>query len=385
MAIVFISYLSVILVISGSIYLALKFHKSWYAPLKELAIKPEFGGINIFLGAMVGYLGSHFDKEIYNATGRLYLPASWTGGIPRIEGQFTIAPVFFWILVIFTVIAFIATVSAQGSAAAEINAEFRSSLNRLFTMPPNGFLDEYRKLALGSGRLVMDLPPTLRRRQHQELIRTLLLSICNVVKEYDGGRNSCVYGCNIMLYFGTGSSRFNARRKALRKNIRCIERGVALENLAGVLELQRILSISCHTGVNPDTRLQKLALPIPMTSGPLDVLDYIPGAPLTFATGKPAAYRSQKDLIEKVEKNRRFSSNVLDDLIATLNAQNESVQAVICIPLYSYYTSGVPEAIGILNIHKNIIDEHFEAKYRNFGDLLAPLVQNLERAVSLYP
>lgn len=189
-----------------------------------------------------------------------------------------------------------------------------------------------------------------------------------------------------MLFLGSTTPKFLSKLPILQANIKCIETGVALQNLAGVLELQLPLSVSSDTERQADHRLAALALPLPVSQpGPLDELRYIPGAPLAFASGNSRVYRNQTDLIGQVDNNRRFSSTVLNDLASTLQGQSNSVQGLICIPLFDYFSPNSPIAIGVLNIHKSQSDEQIEEKFSNLGPLLAPMVLNLERLVSIYP
>ncbi len=366
--------------------LALIYRARIAAFVHRLALKPFFGGINTALGIVVGYFGSHFDKEIYYATGRLYIPPAWTGGKVWIPGELSYVPIFFWTLTALTIFCFVAALSAQGAASAEVNNEFRAAFKKLLTMPNRGFLNDYKDAALISSRLAMDIPPSgILLPGLQLTIRAQLEAICRVVKRYDNEKQENSYGCNVMLYFGAGTPKFLSQLPTLTANIKCIENAAALENLAGVLELQLPLSVCSETGRHPDSRLTALALPLPVTSGAIDDLDFIPGAPLAFASRNARVYRNQTDLIEKLDKNRRFSSKVLKDLVETLDNQSDSVQGLICIPIFDYYARNPLIPIGVLNIHKNESDEHIEEKFSNLGPLLAPMIQNLEKLLSLYP
>lgn len=354
--------------------------------VNKLALKPFFGGINTALGISVGYLGSHFDKEIYYTIGRFYIPPAWTDGKMWVSGQLTYVPIFFWTLATLAILGFVAALSAQATASAEVNEEFRAAFKKLFTMPNRGFLNAYKDSALISAKLAMDLPQTgIPLLTVQSAIRAHLEAICRIVKQYDNEKQENTYGCNIMLYFGSSTPKFLSQLPMLQASIKCIENAVALQNLAGVLQLQLPLSVCSETGRHPDARLTDLALPLPEILGPFDELDFIPGAPLAFASRNSRVYRNQTDLIEKVDKNRRFSSKVLNDLVTTLDGQSGDVQGLICIPIFDYFAGNPAVPIGILNIHKSRSDEHIEEKFSNLGPLLAPIIQNLEKLLSLYP
>ena len=300
-------------------------------------------------------------------------------------GTLTFGPIIFWPLAFFSAWGIYKSLTAQSETIMKVNDEFRAAFDRLFTMPSKGFLQVYMEAALASSKVTNAVPSSVSVDKLEEVIRNQLDNICKVVKRYDNEGLEFVYGCNVMLYYGSSTPEFLTKFSEIDSTIKCIERGVAIQNLAGVLQLKLPLSVRSDTSRLPDTKLVPLALPVAATGGTFDELDFIPGAPLTFASRAARVYQNQEELIGLLDSNRRFSSRVLDDLVSTLGIQNDSVQGLICIPLYDYFAPSPLFPIGVLNFHKNRSDEFISKKFSILEPLLAPLVQNLEKLLSVYP
>ena len=349
---------------------------------RELFLLPVIGGLTTVFGVLSGYLGSHYDHRIGAATYPAFLPGA---------GAMDVAVTVFWGVVFLFAACFTATAWAQKVSDDTVNGEFKESLRALFTMPAKGFLQRYQKISLASTNFIWALPPSLPLPKLEHAIRVQLGSICNVVKEYDGAGGTASYGCNVMLYVAAGTPKFLADAVALQKRLRCIETGVAVTNLAGVLDLKLDLSISSTTNFNPDSHLKPLALPIPHVApspagGKQDFSKVVPGAPHAFVSGKELVFGNQKELIDEVDRNRGFSSTVLAELTDILGAQAAHVQSLICIPLFAAPQGTTPPApIGVLNIHRSVTDPHAAAKFEYLSPLLTQLVQNLGNLIEQLP
>ncbi|MEO7494933.1 MAG: hypothetical protein ABIT83_12625 [Massilia sp.] len=282
----------------------------------------------------------------------------------------------------------------QNLSNAETNGEFKASLRALFSMPGRGFLQRYQEISLASVNFMWSLPQSLPLAQLEHAIRVRLECICQVVREYDREGSGVGYGGNVMLYVDTTGSRFASAvvLAALQERTVCIETGVAITNLAGVLDLQLPLSIRSTGSFSPDTNLTAMALPIPRrppneSATRRNVDNVIPGAPYAFVSEQALVFCNQHELVNKVASNRLFSSVVLHQLSEVVAAQAAHVQALICIPLYG---AARPEAghrapIGIVNIHRNQPDPHATAKFEYLAPLLVPLAQSLGNLVEQLP
>lgn len=354
--------------------------------LKAVFLSPLFGGFTAVLGVVAGYLGSYHDKEIFASLFNIYWPTHWFQN----EAAHVFDPnsTYFWISVFGFGAGFSGTFWAQNLSSHQTNREIQEALKRLFTMPPKGFLSSYQKLVIFSNEVERGLPVGATLADLQVAIRMQLETMCGVVIAYDNQAKPALFAANVMQFVPSGSSQFAANITTLQTETKCIETGVSIANLAGVLQLQLPLSVDSRPGLAPDSNLRALCLPIPqLGGGTLDEMKLIPGAPLCFASGKPHVYRNQSDLIKKVDENRGFSSTVLSELKDILGAQAHTVQCLICIPLYEYSSVGPGPRlpIGVINIHKDQDDEHIEDKFLVLGPLLAPVVRNLEVLMSMHP
>jgi hypothetical protein len=346
---------------------------------KELALLPFVNAALTIAGVLAGYLGSHYDKRISDSMMSLvFVPGT----------SFDLAVTMFWLVLLVFFACLTGTAWAQKQSEDALNGEFKESLRALFTMPAKGFLQRYQNISLTSTNFIWSLPSTLPPAQLEQAIRIQLVSICNVVKEYDGPGSTATYGCNVMLFVPVGSGFFAANQAPLQARLKCIEAGVAITNLAGVLDLQLKLSISSSSSSAPDPTLTPLALPIPHatlnSAGQTQYDQVVPGAPYAFASERELVFANQQQLIDEVATNRGFSTTVLRELEALLGPQSAHVQSLICIPLFAAPQTGAtspPQPIGVLNIHKSETDAHAASKFEYLSPLLTPLVQNLGNLV----
>ena len=238
--------------------------------------------------------------------------------------------------------------------------------------------------------MMLQLPTPLPVPQLEKLIRLQLDFICNVVKAYDSEGSAVGFGCNVMRYVDAAGPGFAAQQASLQARTKCIETGVAISNLAGVLDLQLPLSIHSTSSSQPDANLVALALPVPrnLANGTVDITKVLPGAPYAFAARKELVFGNLAELIDEAERNRGFSSTVVNELKEVFRAQQNSIQALICIPLYpppvQPSVAGMAP-IGVLNIHRNTHDQHTSGKFEHLSPLLAPLVENLGNLVARLP
>lgn len=364
--------------------------RNFYFRVRELLIGffllPFVGGITTVLGIVAGYLGSRFDDAIYDSLFRIYYPTL------LIDPQATSVKIFdfdatvFWLLVAICGTCFTGTFWAQNVSSKRTTHEMHAALKQLFTLPPKGFLGRYQQLMSLSNRVEKSLPSPCQLTDLDVAIRIQLDTICAVCVAFDNQRLAPVYGANVMRFVKSGTADFLARQAVLQQETRCIEAGVSIANLAGVLQLHLPWSVNSASVKSPDATLRPLSLPVPVArQGEPDELDYVPGAPLAFALGKTRIYQTQSQLVGIVDGNRRFSSHVLADLEQVLGAQKTTVQCLMCIPLFTNPVTGPRERIGVINIHKNQADLQIEEKFETLGPMLAPFVENLENLVAIAP
>lgn len=344
----------------------------------KLFLLPFFGGLTTVFGIIAGYIGSLYVNEIKDSLFSLYHPAWFGWEQVAFDGRSTL----FWACCVISGLSFSGTFWAQARTGNETNDAIKNSLNRLMTLPPEDFLLNYSDFLILSNSVERDLPSPMTLAQWEQAVRVQLSSICNVCSNFDSNGRRTRFAANVMLFVQAGGTYFSSTQATLQAETRCLETGVSIANIRGVLRLQLNLSAT-DVSNNPDTNLSAMCLPVPVDVG--NSLIYIPGAPLAFAQGQTQVYRNQADLIGLVERNRQFSLTVLEELRRVLVAQNDSVKCLMCIPLFSDQSQGPGTVIGVLNIHKSTDDEFIQDKMQNLEPLLAPLVRNLEVLLWLLP
>lgn len=352
--------------------------------LLNLFLLPIFGGVATICGVFAGYLGSHYDDIVFKSFYPFFLsrqPISWE------------ATSFYLMTWIFG-ISFTGTYWAQAVTNKQSNKEFQAALERLVTVPPRGFLENYRILSIvffdfSTNFLAAVATASLSgtvvaTTQIEDAIRTQLECILKVVTAYDSSSGGdTVYAANIMFYIAVINPAFAAQKAGLSARIKCIEHGVDIGNLSGVLDLQLTLSVRSDTGTLVDDKLTALALPVPQPLPGQRLSDHnalIPGAPFAFATKQAMMYGEQQELFDKIRDNNYLTANVKNELQTILQAQAGHVQTLICIPLFP---SGAPssEPVAILNIHKNKPDDRAVAKYGELLPLLGAMTRGLGNLV----
>jgi hypothetical protein len=341
-------------------------------------LHPAFGFFSSVVGILAGWLGSHFDNRIGTARFALTLDRS----------QIDFQVLSFWAATALFGICFSGTFWAQSASSArsnqglqDANRELHDAIDKLRTVPPKGFLSFYERFATLSTAIRWNLDPSLPVDELKLAIRMQLDWIIKVVEKFDDHGVNVFYGANVMRHIGAGDSKFAANSAAYASRIKCVESGVPVSALAGVLDLELDLSVSSVTGTAPDSNLSPLCLPISLNGGAIDLDWLIAGAPLCFASGKITVYQNQEALIKHVADSPNFTPNVKNQLKEILSGQHLFVQALISIPLYDKARS----KIGVLNIHKARADDFIAEKIALLAPLLGPMVNNLGNLVAELP
>jgi hypothetical protein len=343
--------------------------------LLKLFLHPAYGGVATVAGVFAGYLGSHYDDIVF----RSYYPAFW----PNVTLSWEATS--FYILTFIFGASFTGTYWAQAVTSKESNADLHEALDKLVTVPPRGFLEKYQQLSLKFHDFSTAFQSLVAAADEDEIkvaIRTELEFVLKVARSYDSSAgDDAVYGANIMVYLASGTPIFTTKKADLERRIKCIEAGVDIERLSGVLDLQRELSVRSDTGNAVDDKLTDLALPVPQRLPGRPLADHpalIPGAPFSFAIGAPLIYGEQGELVEKVRNSAHFTTTVKTDLEQILLAQAKDVQTLICIPLYPTGLPGGGAPVAVLNIHKNQRDPKAVARFTQ----LLPMLSTMTRALA---
>jgi hypothetical protein len=254
----------------------------------NLFLFPLFGGITTIAGIVAGYLGSLWVNEIKDSFFHIYYPTSWLHVNPPTAKVFDANSTIFWIIAIFAGLSLSATFWAQTKSSDETNRKLHKSLDNLLTLPPRDFLITYSDFLILSNSVEKTLPSPVALADLELAVRMQLSAICAVCAKFDATGVRTDFAANIMMFLEAGSSKFTSDQPMLQGETRCIESGVAISNLRGVLRLELNLSATA-TSNSPDLSLRAMSLPVPMDTG--NALIYVPGAPLAFAAGQTQVYQ----------------------------------------------------------------------------------------------
>jgi hypothetical protein len=335
----------------------------------KVFLHPAFGFFSSIIGIIAGWLGSHFDTKISAA--KFGFTLNWT----LIDWNV----LAFWLATMLFGVCFSGTFWAQSASASKSNRELHDAIDKLRTLPPKGFLGFYEPLATLSVNIRWNFASTPTVNQLKQAIRIQLECILKIVEKFDDHGGGVYYGANVMLYIDSSDTKFLTNSSVYTSTIKCMESGVLITALAGVLQLQTELSVSNLTGTHPDSNLTALCLPISLQGGVIDLDWLLAGAPLSFADKKVLVYESNDELYSHVDNSANFTPTVKNQLKTILLAQTDFVQALINIPIYDKSGGG---PIGVLNIHKNISDNFIADKIALLKPLLGPLVKNLGNLVA---
>lgn len=344
--------------------------------LLRLFSYPLFGGVATVAGVIAGYLGSHYDQQVFSS----FYPVFWPHTV------FSIEATLFWCFTLTFGMSFTGTFWAQAETSTQTNGEMQSALRELLTIPPRGFIQSYRNYAVSAVEFLAALDtPALTPQQIESAVRTQLDILLKTIAAYEAPGTGTVYGANIMLFVDATGAFFAQHRAALQQRVRCIEPGVDIANLTGILDLNLQLSVRSDTNAAPDDRLTALALPVPKAPahGVLsDLKGVVPGAPYCFVKQTEAVYVGQSEMLMEISSNNHFTIHVVEELRSILSRQAADVQSLVCVPLYAVPATAARLPIGVLNVHKNTRDERAPGKFLLLGPLLAPLLTIVGKLVS---
>jgi hypothetical protein len=287
------------------------------ATLVELILTHPFvTGATTIVGVLAGYLGAHFDKDIAAS----FLKLWFFDGMKLDAGatSFWIALLGFGFLFAYsgaaqarradrfsTRLASISSaIDSKTDALRERAEEIDDRVRLLYTLPPPGFLEEYRDAVLNATQsLFFTLPDCKLPYGSRDLtIRVQLVNILALAREFDSDGKKARYGCNIML-FRRSVDMSDTDAAGYEGMLRFADRATSVKKLYGVLELQPELSVSSDSmSAEPDTKLTPFCLPVPGSSLVISdcfTVDVLPGAVDAFASKKAAVIETPEDWLER--------------------------------------------------------------------------------------
>lgn len=364
---------------------------------QQLFLWPLFGGVTTFFGVVAGYLGAHYDKEIANT----FAPCCLFGN------NLALGPTLFWAATVIFGGCFTGTFWAQARSSARISermvgttedidkktdgllqaaSQLEERVRRLHTLPPVGFLETYRDIVIQSEEayelsrsLPLDFPALTMA------VRTQLLGILQLARAFDPDGTRAVYGVNLMLYYNSADLS-KAELVDVSNRIVFIEKGVSVENLDGILDLVYEFSVSSLSDVDADTRLPRMALPIPKLSDEerkkRTMNGVLPGAPDAFTSRLEAVIETPDDWKDLANKDH-FTSVLRNQLTEFFEHKSEWMQSFVSVPLFAPGSHNTETPIGIINIHRNLPNELAAEKFELLSPLLVPITLTLSRLIWL--
>lgn len=368
---------------------------------ERLFLWPLFGGITTIWGLITGYLGSHYDNEVWSAPYPLFWPVETAEKI-----TFSFPATLFAASALLFGVSFAATLWAQARSSRRATAELRAAtenvsvkadslkektedldglIRQLYTLPPKGFLVSYGDAIRMANEAFFDIEDGATEEDIGLAIRMHLALILQLASGFDDDGEKSEYGCNVMIFVPAAGLDDDAARK-IDARMKFVEPGVTVKRLKGALVLLRPLSVSSSALKGPDPKLTQFALPVldlPLDASSEQARAILPGAPLAFARRSEAAIESPDDWLER---STPFSENIRRDLKKFFEEQKGVLQSFISIPLYgqSGANGGDEEPIGILNIHRSVPNRLLAEKLELFAPLLTPIVILLGRLLSEY-
>jgi len=380
--------------------------------LSRFLLNPWFAGGTTIAGVVAGWLGAHFDEDIAHA----HFPLGWPGN------TFSIGATIFWLVTGLFAVCYASTLKEQArvadrtsealdavahtatemsshvgdiegkthtlvSVAGEIDhktvalqsqtANLERLVQRLHTLPPIGFLQEYA----ASGRLLVEMThradPTLDPEALESLLRAQLVCVLKIVTVFDEGGANARYGCNLLLHRNPAALGPTERVELQARLRRFVEAGVEVSGLAGVLEARPALSVSSDSNAQPDPRLAPMALPVPHLDANVDPLEgpVLPGAPYTFLSGEASAFEVATDL-ERLSEDGRFTRFLVDRLRAFFAAPDSAIRSFACFPIYA---PGIQEArpIAVLSVHRDTENPSAAERLALLNPMMVPLCAGL--------
>lgn len=358
---------------------------------ERLFLLPFFGGITAICGVFAGYLGSHFDKEVWVA----YWPWFWPDTVfsPEASSVWAAAWTFgacftgtFWGQARSSKRATDGLHDASRLVASKTDSLTAKTdaldglVRQLHTLPPRGFLVKYRDaIRLANETFFSVQAPDATTDEIAAAIRTQLICVLKLASAYDVDGEKATYGCNLMVFRDAKSLR-NDEASAIDSRMRFVDSGVTVTKLAGALDLLLPLSVSTSSQDRPDPALNAFALPVPAVSkAESGVL--LPGAPLAFVDRTEAVIESPEDWLSR---SGSFSSKVQAELKVFFDERSNVLQSFASIPLYSSTTTNGEAPIGVLNIHRNLPNKLLAEKLELFAPLLVPITSLLGRLLWTY-
>ena len=348
---------------------------------KRVCLSPYFATAGTLLIIVAGGMGSIWSDEVRNAFPFVGPPYN----------HLCIHAFVFWFFALLASAFFFFrqdAVDKEQARAQRETIERAKELSLLIrTLPPADFLGVFSLLynkATKAAETIFGPPKsTADVAVFEQAVRTMLRFLAILVQQFDGADPKVRYAANIMIFRNTASMT-SAHREALRKRLKFSDEAVAIDQLKGVLELMKNLSVVIDdSNVQPDNEVTDIVLPVPRTQVLEGKYLVLPGAPQAFVEKGPQTYPSTDQLASWCKHNGDFAQHIQQKVVEYYQGA-KLLRSFVSIPVFPNDDQGeddkTKDPIAVVNIHcdrENILrvesGENGRDSVSQFYDVIRPM------------
>lgn len=303
---------------------------------------------------------------------------------------------------------------ARQSMLAETD-KLKLLVERLETLPPDGFLQEFQALYKEVANLPLAplLDEDTSSADIEQAIRTVLIAIASLAQKFDGKVESEKYVANLMLCKTNAQiQNLNSKDKADLESrlIFCPDLPVPkLGGLAAVLDLVPQLSSDFSGQLQNDAHIPSIALPVPerldVDLGPTLGQRYtvLPGGPFVAALRQYAAFESIRALLSWCDNKADFTQSTILEINQFFhNGAGANIKSFISVPVCIITQKSAPpfdvfgglpreidtdrreDCLAVLNIHSKSEKILGASGYGMFVPIIEPFIHVLGLLLAVY-
>lgn len=358
---------------------------------ENIFIHPLFAALTTVIGVTAGALGSIFSNE-------LKASIQWALLEPRKIWAFWGLLATFGLFFGGVQWAHFRRNAKSHKELTESTDSIRVGISDLHSLPPSGFLDQFKGNLQDSIYLSTQAinKQGLTKPEAALTIRTVLdgiVSLAMLFHEKNEESQTSRYAANIML-FKAVKDLSSEEKETVKSRLKFWEDNLDLDKYYGVLDLHEGLSTSTDSREPiPDDEIGPFVLAVPNI--PIDKradkeylkkIDLLPGAPWTFITKQVSLFVNAEELL-RVAKARNFTPGAIAMIENYMKSpQGQKVRSFISIPIPSSNFDPESDPIGTLNIHRNN-DGLFSPKGKGvelFSPFMIPFFAILSKLLERY-
>ncbi len=373
---------------------------------------PLFPALVAFVGALTGLWASMYSAEMKESATVLFSSAPLSGINNDARHGWSLFLSFF-VLFALQQLAKNFQDSDANQAVLRESAKLKQLVERMETLPPDGFLQEYQELYREIAQLTfLPFDGRITKKGLEQAIRAVVQSIANLAHKFDGAGPGARYSANVMLCIERHQidKLPPAQRAALAKRLMfCPDLPEPkIENIRAVLDLAPALSLGFEADVSTNTPF--IALPVPEAHtfdlGPEhgERFKVLPGAPFVAARHQYAVFESPESLFQWCDKRADLTKATISEIRRYFHqGAGKDVKSFISIPICTVVGNDAPvsdtfgglamalnqgtnreECLAVLNIDSNCKKILGENGYELFVPIIEPFCQTLSLLLAAY-